>query len=140
MHHFGQSWQMSSFKNSKWSSFRFTSNSCFCCVLYSTQFLWIYILSSRAHSRIFTTLLKHFNSSSEFLGNAWLWLRVAKLNVKTQSLNKSNLDFDPFGKQLCYCTCLCKIFEVNYLRGKYNQCSAAPLMPSIVLCILLWGS
>ena len=30
-----------------------------------------------------------------------------------------------------------EVFEVNYLRGKYNQRSEAPLMPSIVLCILL---
>ena len=32
------------------------------------------------------------------------------------------------------------MFEVNYLRGKYDKRSAAPLMPSIVFCILLWGS
>ena len=30
--------------------------------------------------------------------------------------------------------------ELNYLRGKYNERSAAPLKSSIVLCILLWGS
>ena len=27
--------------------------------------------------------------------------------------------------------------ELNYLRGKYNERLAAPLKPSIVLCILL---
>ena len=47
------------------------------------------------------------------------------------------LDFDSFDKQLCYCICLYKMFEVNYLRGKYNQRSAAPIMPDIDLCILL---
>ena len=44
-------------------------------------------------------------------------------------MNKSNLDFGPFDKQLC----LREIFEVNYLIGKYNQRSPAPLMPSTVL-------
>ena len=61
MRHFGRSWQnlekpigCSSFKNSKWSSFKLTSNSCFClcslhrCV-YGLQFLWIYILFSQVH-------------------------------------------------------------------------------------------
>ena len=59
------------------------------------------------------------------------------LNFETYNLNKSNLEF---GKQLYYCTCLCKMFEVNYLRGNYDKYSAASLMPSIVFCILLWGS
>ena len=54
-------------------------------------------------------------------------------NRKLSTLNKSNLDFD---KQLCYCTCLREMFEVNYFRGKCNKRTAAPLMPSIVVCIL----
>ena len=45
------------------------------------------------------------------------------------------LDFDQFDEQYCYCTCLREMLEVNYLRGKYNKRLAAPLMPSIVLCI-----
>ena len=36
-------------------------------------------------------------------------------------MNKSNLNFDPFYKQRCYCTCLGEMFEVNYLRRKYNH-------------------
>ena len=40
------------------------------------------------------------------------------LNFETKTLDKSNLNFD---KQLCYCICLCEIFEVNYLRGRYEQ-------------------
>ena len=52
------------------------------------------------------------------------------------TLNKLNLDLD---KQLCYCTCLSEMFEGNYLRGKYNKSSEAPLLPSIIFCILLWG-
>ena len=56
---------------------------------------------------------------------------------ESRTLNKPTLDFD---KQLCYCTFLCKMFKVNYLRGKYNKRSAAPLLPSIVFRILLWGS
>ena len=36
-----------------------------------------------------------------------------------------------FAKKLCYCTCLPEIFEVNYVRGKYNKRSAAPLIPTI---------
>ena len=59
------------------------------------------------------------------------------LNFEIKTLNKSILDFD---EQFCYCTCLREMFEVNYLRGKYDKRSAAPLMPSIVFCILLWGS
>ena len=77
------------------------------------------------------------NSFSYVFPSSW---ELQTSNIKTWTLNKSNLDFGPFDKQLCYCTCLREIFEVNYLRGKYNQRSAAPLMPSIVLCILLWGS
>ena len=45
-----------------------------------------------------------------------------------ESLDKSSLDFD---KQICFCTGLREMFEVNYLRAKYNKRSAAPLMPSI---------
>ena len=44
-------------------------------------------------------------------------------------MNKSNLDFN---KQLCYCTCLHEMFEVNYRREKYNKRSAAPFMPLLV--------
>ena len=51
------------------------------------------------------------------------------LDFETWTLNKSDLDLD---KQLCYCTCLREMFVVNYLRGKYDKPSAAPLMPSIV--------
>ena len=40
----------------------------------------------------------------------------------------------------CYCTCLREIFEVNYFEIKYNKHSATPLMPSIFLSILIWGS
>ena len=58
-------------------------------------------------------------------------------NFETQTLKKSNLNFV---KQLCYCTCLHEMFEVNYLRGKYDNHSAALFMPSIVFCIVLWGS
>ena len=40
-------------------------------------------------------------------------------------MNKSNLDFDPFDKQLC----LSEIFEVNYPREKFNQLTTAlPLL------------
>ena len=46
------------------------------------------------------------------------------LNFETKALSKSNLDFD---KKLCYCVCLREMFKVNYLRGKYNKRSAAPL-------------
>ena len=60
------------------------------------------------------------------------------LNIQTETSNKSNLDFDL--KQHCYCACLHKMFEVNYLRGKYDKRSTAPLIPSINFCILLWGS
>ena len=42
------------------------------------------------------------------------------------------LDFHQFHDQYFYCTCLCEMFEVNYLRRKYNKRSAAPLTPSIV--------
>ena len=59
------------------------------------------------------------------------------LNFETLTFNESNLYL---GKQLCCCTCSREMFEVNYLRGKYDKRSAAPLMPSIVFCILLWGS
>ena len=64
-------------------------------------------------------------------------LESKNLNFETWALSKSNLDFD---KQLFYCTCLREMFKVNYLRGKHNKCSAAPLMSSIVFRILLWGS
>ena len=36
-------------------------------------------------------------------------------------------------EQYCYCTCLRKTFKVNYLQGKHNKRSPAPLMPSVVL-------
>ena len=52
---------------------------------------------------------------------------------ESRTLNEPTLGFD---KQLCYCTFLCKMSKVNYLRGKYNKRSAAPFMPSIVFCIL----
>ena len=42
------------------------------------------------------------------------------------------LDFHQFHDQYFYYTCLCEMFEVNYLRRKYNKRSAAPLTPSIV--------
>ena len=29
-----------------------------------------------------------------------------------------SLDFDQFDEQHCYCSCLRKMFEVNYIRGK----------------------
>ena len=48
-------------------------------------------------------------------------------------VENSNLGFD----KLCYCTCLREMFKFNYLRGKYIKRSAAPLMLSIVFCILL---
>ena len=47
---------------------------------------------------------------------------------------KRGLMLMDFEKQLCHCTCL---REINYLKEKYHKCSAAPLMPSIVFCILL---
>ena len=66
-----------------------------------------------------------------------LLLQSRILNSETYTLNKSDLDFD---KQLCYCTCLHEMLEVNYLKEKCNKRSAAPLMPTIVFCILLWVS
>ena len=54
------------------------------------------------------------------------------MNIETKTLNKSNLGFDTFDKQYCYCTCLHKMFKVNHLRVKYNHYSAAPLMPSLL--------
>ena len=39
------------------------------------------------------------------------------------------MDFD---KQLCYYTCFRKMFEVTYLRRKYEKRSAVALMPSII--------
>ena len=53
-------------------------------------------------------------------------------------MNKPNFELGPFDKQHCYCTYLRKVFEANYLKGKYNKRYAPPLMHSIVLCILLW--
>ena len=48
-----------------------------------------------------------------------LMVESSKLwNLKLWTSNKSNLDFD---KRLSYCTCLRKMFEMNYLRGKFNQ-------------------
>ena len=43
------------------------------------------------------------------------------------------LEFDQFDEQYCYCDCLRKMFEVNYLRRKNNKGSAALLMASIVV-------
>ena len=61
--------------------------------------------------------------------------------VESRELWTSQIfDFDSFDKQLCYCTCLREMFEVSFLRGKYNQRQVAPLVPSIVFCILLWDS
>ena len=46
------------------------------------------------------------------------------------------LDCVQFDEQHGYCACLHKMFQVNYLRGKYNRNYVALLMLSIVLCIL----
>ena len=62
-----------------------------------------------------------------------LWTSKAKLWTSQM------LDFDPFDNQQCYFTFLSEMFRVNYPVGKYKH-SAAPLMPSIVVCIFLWGS
>ena len=43
------------------------------------------------------------------------------------------MDFDQFDEKHSYCTCLSEMSEVNYLKGKFNERSAAPLMSSIVL-------
>ena len=37
----------------------------------------------------------------------------------------------------CYCNFLRQIFEINYLRGKYNKRSVAVLMLFFVLCIVI---
>ena len=39
-----------------------------------------------------------------------------------------------------YCNFLRQIFEINYLRGKYNKRSVAVLMLFFILCIVIWGS
>ena len=62
------------------------------------------------------------------VSNRWSHIRKRGATVNSlmvDSLDKSSLDFD---KQICFCTGLREMFQVNYLRGKYNKCSTAPFM------------
>ena len=80
-------------------------------------------------------------NSSPMEGQLELMVESRELwTLKPKLWTSQILNFDPFGKLLCYCTCLCEMFEVNYFRGKYNQRLAAPFMPSIVLWIVHWDS
>ena len=63
------------------------------------------------------------------------FLSVSTICVKRSDLLISILlhNIRSFDEQYCYCDCLRKMFEVNYLRRKNNKGSAAPLMASIVV-------
>ena len=88
--------------------------------------IWV-SYGKRAKSKWERRVLNRWNNVRKrgFTVNGW---QSRILNSETYTLNKSDLDFD---KELCYCTCLHEMLEVNYLKGKCNKRQQLPLCPPL---------